>query len=170
MTSGSLARLWSQSRLAKAAIIAATVTVLAVVTSFLPLGELVRAQVWTLGFLAAMITVGLAGAVRLGQRQVRPSLLPTTRLGWWALGLFALAVVIVLVMVAIVVGISQGAGEPRTPMFVYSTGVLVALLAAGLCGAVAWFAREERSFVVLLTLLPALFGLYFLGGELLFPH
>lgn len=167
--SGSMSRLWSQSRLAKAAVIVGVLTAVLVLASFVPFPELVRAQLWSGGFLAAMVTVGLSGAVRLSQRQERPTLLPNTRLGWSALGLFAVALIVVAVMVTTVISISQGAQAPRVPMFVFSTGALIAILAAGVCAALAWFKHSERSLVVLLTLLPALFGLYFLGGEVSFP-
>ena len=58
---------------------------------------------------------------------------------------------------------------------VFGVAALLAAVAGGVCAAIAWFGPEaprgiERSLAVLLTIVPALFAVFFIGGELLFPH
>jgi hypothetical protein len=75
--------------------------------------------------------------------------------------------------VALPATLMQLAATVEGPMVAASNVVVLGFLAAiagGVVAAVAWFRRAERSVLVLLTMLPALFALYFLIGELVFPH
>ena len=59
---------------------------------------------------------------------------------------------------------------PGLPMFLVSVPALGGLIAAGIIAVVAWFRRQERSLLVLLTVLPSLFAVYFVIGEFAFPR
>ena len=55
-------------------------------------------------------------------------------------------------------------------MFLVIVPTLGGAVVAGVLALVAWFRSAERSLLVLLTLLPALFAVYFVVGEFAFPH
>jgi hypothetical protein len=129
-----------------------------------------KAWVYTIGFMVAVLAVLLAAASRLSATHSRLGVRPRTRLGWWAVGLAAAGLVLA---VALPATLMQLAATVEGPMVAASNVVVLGFLAAiagGVVAAVAWFRRAERSVLVLLTMLPALFALYFLIGELVFPH
>lgn len=88
---------------------------------------------------------------------------PHTRLGWWAVGLMAVYVVMyAMTMIVIALQLSL---PPVFGIFMLLCG-----LAAGIVGLIALIRKQERSWLVWLTLLPLLFVLFLLIGEFLFPH
>jgi hypothetical protein len=98
---------------------------------------------------------------------------PTTRLGWWAVWLMAAFVVMFIINSTVFVPSSQivsDAGWRHSWLPFY--GVLMALcgLAGSGFGLIALLRKHERSWLVWLTLLPGVFMLFLLLGEVLIPH
>jgi len=96
--------------------------------------------------------------------KARFHLLPTTRLGWWAVRLavaFA-ALFVVGDRIVVVAGRDQGA--------VLVVGAGLSLMLAGVTAAFAIVRRGERSVLVFLPLIPALLVVLFLLGEFTTPH
>jgi hypothetical protein len=98
---------------------------------------------------------------------------PTTRLGRWAVGIAALFIVLFLVNAQVFVPVASGAlaaawQQALLPYF----GVFVMLCAvlAGIIGLIAVIRQHERSWLVWLTILPLVFVLILVLGELLVPH
>lgn len=56
------------------------------------------------------------------------------------------------------------------PVFAISAVAIGTILAAGVTSLIAWFRRGERSVLVLLAAVPAMFMVYFVIGEFVFPH
>ncbi|WP_282005705.1 hypothetical protein [Propioniciclava sinopodophylli] len=126
------------------------------------------AGVYTAAFFVGLGGVALAAADSLHERHQRLAFLPQTRLGWWSL---AVAVVsLVLFVVGAFVLTSNRPEGPGVPMFLVRVPAFGGLIAAGIIAVVAWFRRQERSLLVLLTVLPSLFAVYFVMGEFVFPH
>lgn len=132
--------------------------------------ELGRAWVYTVGFMVAVLAVVLGAAARLAATHSRPGLRPRTRLGWWAVGLAAAAFVLAVALPAALMWFTPALEGPMVAVSNVVVFGFLAAIAAGIAAAVAWFRRAERSLLVLLTMLPALFALYFLIGEFAFPH
>lgn len=89
---------------------------------------------------------------------------PSTRLGWWALWLAA-AVVLYPLYWSILLILPSAAGP--------SVGVVLAVLAvaAVTAGCIAIFRRRDWSGLLLAALiLLVVSAVFFIGGELLFPH
>ena len=82
---------------------------------------------------------------------------PHTRLGWWAVGL---SVVFTLLFLSVANRIIQFSG-----LLTMALGVV-----AGILTLLALLWKRERSWLVWLMLLPGLFAIVFVSGELLFPH
>ena len=95
---------------------------------------------------------------------------PSTRLGWWAVGLGALFIVLFLINSTVFMPSSSDAPWRHIFLPFYGIGMLACGLAAGITGLVAVIRQRERSWLVWLTLLPGLFVLLILLGELLVPH
>jgi hypothetical protein len=107
--------------------------------------------------------------------QPAPSFLhrPSTRLGWWAVGLFGLFVILFVINALLFIPASQGVSSPEWVIFFLPIfGIIMALctLAAGLAGVMAVIKKHERSWLVWLTIIPAVFFLLLLLFELLVPH
>lgn len=107
-----------------------------------------------------------------GPRRRRILAFPSTRVGWWAVGL-ALGVIAVLV----IDGALAGAGVPgrgwgwgaRLALGLSSAGAVAAAIAAGVL-AVTALVKGERSIVLLGPLLFGAFWVLFVLGEFLSPH
>lgn len=125
--------------------------------------EVAKAQVYTMGFLAAFVAAVVWGVDAVRRRGERLTVLPTTTLGRWVVGLMLASALL------------QFAGTGLqfvAPIFSYGPLIGFALaFVAVVVGVTAVFRRGERSVVVLvLTAFPAAFLLYFFIGEFLFPH
>ena len=83
--------------------------------------------------------------------------MPRTPLGWWAVGLTALFVVL---FISITSGFFHFSGFLSMGIGVVA-GILTLL-------AIIW--KRERAWLVWLMLLPGLFAIAFALGELLYPH
>ncbi|MCJ7696234.1 MAG: hypothetical protein MUO40_12540 [Anaerolineaceae bacterium] len=95
---------------------------------------------------------------------------PTTRLGWWAIGL---GIAFIVMMILNSFGFMYLPVEiPWRRMFLPSFGVIMMAcgVAAFITGLIAIIAKHERSWAVWLALIPGAFALFFIVGEFLFPH
>ncbi|WP_022911067.1 hypothetical protein [Aestuariimicrobium kwangyangense] len=156
----------SRSRLATTAMWLLGLAAVLLVVSVIPGPEMVRASVYTVAFWVALGGLGVLLADRLHVRRERPTLLPVTSLGWWSLGLMVAGVLVFVVM-----GLSSRGGRgPGIPLFVFTVTAFTAMAAAGVMALAAWVKRRERSLLVALAIVPALFAIYFVAGEFAFPH
>jgi len=157
-----------RSRLGGAALAAGVLAVVMLVGVLFVRPSETQAWVYTAAFAVGLVGVALGAAEQLHERHARPSLLPTTTAGRWAIGL-ALGGVALFVL-AIIVSNPGMEESRRVPMFLLTVPAFAGLIGSGIATAIAWFRSGERSLLVLATMLPALFGLYFVVGELVFPH
>ena len=65
---------------------------------------------------------------------------------------------------------AQAKVPPGVPLFVYTVTAFTAMAAGGVVALAAWLKRRERSLLVALAIVPALFAIYFVLGEFAFPH
>jgi len=95
---------------------------------------------------------------------------PSTRLGWWSIGLGVAFEV--LWIINSTVGMHFSALVPWRQLVLpfYSILMLSCGLAAGILGLIATIKGHERSWLVWLAILPGLFVLLFVLGEFLMPH
>ena len=103
----------------------------------------------------------------------RPGFLskPSTRLGWWSVGLAATFAVLMLINGAVFMQLSESAdGFRQTVLPFFGIAMMAIGLAAGVTGAVAIIRQRERSWFVWLPILTGLFVALFVAGEFLFPH
>lgn len=95
---------------------------------------------------------------------------PHTRLGWWAIWLAAVFVVMFLINSFVFMPTSSDAPWRHVVLPFYGIAMLLCGLASGIIGWIAVIRNHERSWLVLLTLLPGLWVVFMLVGEFLFPH
>lgn len=95
---------------------------------------------------------------------------PHTRFGKWAVWLGALFVVMFLINAFIFMPTSSDAPWRHVILPFYGIAMLLCGLASGMFGFFTVVRQHERSWLVLLTLLPGLWVLFMLIGEFLFPH
>ena len=98
---------------------------------------------------------------------------PSTRLGWWAVGLGGVFVLMFIINTALFMPAYQGLPSTRwIEILLPFYGIFMALcaLAAGIVGLIAVIRKHERSWLAWLTILPGAFVLFLLLGELLVPH
>jgi len=95
---------------------------------------------------------------------------PSTRLGWWAVGLAAAFVVMWIINATVFMPTTVLIPWRQAVLPFYGIFMMLCGLAAGIVGLIAVVRRRERSWLVWLTLLPGLFALFVLLGELLVPH
>jgi len=98
---------------------------------------------------------------------------PTTPLGWWSLRLAALFVVLFIISSVVFMPLGQNpANEAWMHRYLpyYSIFTILCGLASGVVGLSAVIRQHERSWLVWLAILPGLFVLFLLLGELLVPH
>ena len=98
---------------------------------------------------------------------------PATRLGWWALGLTAVFVVMFslnsMVFIAASPDFSDGWWRENLLPF-YGIFMLLCGLSGGILGLLALIRKHERSWMVWLTILSGAFVLVLVLGEILVPH
>lgn len=80
---------------------------------------------------------------------------PSTRFGWWAVGLALASIVLVLAWSVLPGGAWLG---------------FLCALGGGIVGLIAVIRQQERSWLVFLSILPMLNVLFFIAAELLMPH
>jgi len=98
---------------------------------------------------------------------------PNTLLGWWAVGLLAAFVVMFIINSVVFVPTSQGASTAwwrQALLPFYGIFMLLCGLAAGVVGLIALIRKDERSWLVWLTILSCMFVIFLVLGEFLLPH
>ena len=95
---------------------------------------------------------------------------PHTRLGRWAVWLAAAFIVMFSINSFVFMPTSSDAPWRHVILPFYGIAMLLCGLASGILGWMAVVRLHERSWLVLLTLLPGLWVLFMLVGEFLFPH
>lgn len=95
---------------------------------------------------------------------------PHTRLGKWAVWLMAAFVVLFLINSFVFMPTSSDAPWRQVVLPFYGIFMLLCGLAAGIVGLISILRRQERSWLVWLTLLPGAWVLFMLLGEFLIPH
>lgn len=95
---------------------------------------------------------------------------PHTMLGWWAIWLGATFVVLFLINSFVFMPTSSDAPWRHVILPFYGIFMLLCGLGSGIAGLTAVARQHERSWLVLLTLLPGLWVVLMLLGEFLFPH
>lgn len=96
--------------------------------------------------------------------------MPSTRLPYWAAGLAAtfVAMLAINTLLLMTPWLSQEFRQTYLPY--YGLGMMVVGLSAGIVSLVAIVKNHEHSWVAIVPLLPGLFALTFIFGELLIPH
>lgn len=95
---------------------------------------------------------------------------PSTRLGWWSVGLAATFVLLFIINQALFVsGAVVVPWEGVVSPLLYAIALLSIGLASGVVGLIAVIRQHERSWLVWLTILPLLFVLFLVIGEFLIP-
>jgi len=95
---------------------------------------------------------------------------PSTRLGWWSVGLAAAFVILMTINSAVFMRLPEDITWRVTVLPFYGIFMLLCGLAAGIVGLIAVIRQHERSWLVWLAILPGLFVLVFILGEFLVPH
>jgi hypothetical protein len=93
---------------------------------------------------------------------------PATRLGWRSVALAAAFVALFIINAAVFMRLPEAPWQPIVLPF-YGIAMLLCGLAAGVTAAIAVVRQGERSWLMFLPLLPALFVLFLLVGEFLGP-
>lgn len=95
---------------------------------------------------------------------------PSTRLGWWSVGLAATFVALLIINATVFMPSAVEVPWRQLILPFYGIGMLLCGLAGGVVGLIAVIRRHERSWLVWLAMLPGLFVLLFVLGEVLVPH
>ena len=95
---------------------------------------------------------------------------PSTRLGWWSVGLAATFVFLWIINSTVFMPSTVEVPWRQVVLPFYGIAMLSCGLAAGIVGLIAVIRRHERSWLVWLTILPGLMVLFFVLGEFLVPH
>jgi hypothetical protein len=95
---------------------------------------------------------------------------PSTRLGWWSVGLAAAYEILMIINSAIFMRLPEDVTWRVTVLPFYGIFMMVCGLAAGIVSLIAVVRQHERSWLVWLTLLIGLNALVFVLGEFLIPH
>lgn len=92
---------------------------------------------------------------RAPQQDRAPGLLslPRTRLGRWSARLLLLSFLLILLNSAAIMPFTEQRGGLDLLQTVFNVAVGLSLVSAGICGAVAWITKAERSWVVVLSML-----------------
>lgn len=95
---------------------------------------------------------------------------PHSKPGWWAVWLGAAFVVLFLINSFVFMPTSSNAPWRQVILPFYGIFMLLCGLLSGVMGLVAVTRQHERSWLVLLTLMPGLWVITMLLGEFLIPH
>lgn len=96
--------------------------------------------------------------------------MPSTPLGCWAGRLAVAFVILFLINSFVFMPSSSDAPWRHVILLFYGIFMLLCGLASGIFGWIAVIRHHERSWLVILTLLPGLWVAFMLVGEFLFPH
>jgi len=96
--------------------------------------------------------------------------MPSTRLGWWSVGLSGTFVLLMIINGTVFMNPAGDDPWWRMVLPFYGIGMMGCGLAAGIVALVAVLRRHERSWLVFLPVLAGLFVVAFLLGEILVPH
>jgi hypothetical protein len=96
--------------------------------------------------------------------------LPATSPGWWAVGLAAVYLVMLLINSAVLMRISEDMPWRTTVLPFYGIFMILSGLAAGVIGLIALLRNHERSWLVWMAIVPGLSAFVFILGEFLMPH
>jgi len=115
---------------------------------------------------------GLPVSVPTSDKPLRRRILgrPSTRLGWWSVGLAATFVVLFIINSTVFMPSTVDAPWRQVVLPFYGIIMMLCGFAAGVVGLIAVIQKHERSWLVWLTILPGLFVLLFVLGEFLAPH
>lgn len=116
--------------------------------------------------------LGLPASVPPSGQPLRRLILgwPSTRLGWWSVGLAAAFGILMINNSAIFMRLPEDVTWRVTVLPFYGIFMMLCGLAAGIVGLIAVTRQRERSWLVWLAILPGLFALVFVLGEFLVPH
>lgn len=95
---------------------------------------------------------------------------PHTDLGWWAVWLAAVFVIMFLINSFVFMPASSNEPWRQVILPFYGIAMLLCGLAAMVLSLIALIRRHERSWLVFIPLLPGLWVIFMLVGELLFSH
>jgi predicted Abi (CAAX) family protease len=95
---------------------------------------------------------------------------PSTRLGWWAVGLAIAFIVMSIVNSAVFMRLSEAIPWRQTILPFYGIFMMLCGLATLVVGLIAIILNHERSWLVWLTILPGASALLSVLGEFLLPH
>jgi hypothetical protein len=95
---------------------------------------------------------------------------PHSRLGWWAFGLGVAYFFMFFINQAVFMNLPEQVGWRQTLLPFYGIFMLLCGLAGGIVALIALLRNRERSWMVLLPLLPAAMVLLLVLGEFLIPH
>lgn len=103
---------------------------------------------------------------------LRPRIIgwPSTRLGWWSVGLAAAYMVLSIINATVFMPSIVLVPWRQVVLPFYGIIMMLCGFAAGIIGLIAVIRQHERSWLVWLTILPGLFVLVFVLGEFLVPH
>lgn len=105
----------------------------------------------------------------VGSRQ-RHLTWPATKFGRWSVALAATFIVLFAINAAVLMSLRSEATWVRMVMIFYGFAMLLCGLAAGVVGLMAVLRQRERSWLVWLCILPGLFVVFLVLGELLTSH
>jgi len=108
------------------------------------------------------------GGSTLTRKQRKFLARPSTRLGWWSVALAAAFAALFILNAAVFMQLPEAPWQPIVGPF-YGIAMLTCGLAAGVTAALAVVRQGERSWLVFLPLLPALFVLFLVVGEFVGP-
>jgi hypothetical protein len=116
--------------------------------------------------------VGLpSGGASAGEPDKRRFLAwPSSRLGWWSGALEATFAVLFMINSFMLMSSTVEPQWMQSVLPFYGILMLLCGLAAGVLGLIAVMRRNERSWLVWLAMLPGLFVLFLLLGEIVVPH